>query len=317
MPQFLVSHRKPVYRPGDQKHLTITHRASYHSHTNNREVPPLSYHAPSTLDEALQIAAQGTDKVIAGGTDVYPAMVQGQRPQAFLDITRVDGLRSISRTEAGWRIGAATTWTDVIHAELPPAFDALKQAAREVGSVQIQNAATICGNLCNASPAADGVPPLLILDAAVELASAARGSRTLPLHDFITGVRQTLRDPDELVTALHIPASAQAAGSAFEKLGSRRYLVISITMTAASVTCDGEGKITDARVAVGACSAVAQRLPALEAALVGQNARAVVVDPAHLAPLSPISDVRGTAAFRRDVVATQCARAIARAAGHE
>lgn len=277
----------------------------------------MSYHVPATLDEALRLAAQGGGKVIAGGTDVYPAMAQGQTPDRFLDITRIGGLRGINRTEAGWRIGAATTWTDVIRASLPPGFDALKQAAKEVGSVQIQNAATLCGNLCNASPAADGVPPLLILDAEVELASAENGTRTVPLRDFISGVRQTARREDELVTAVIIPTPPQDMGSAFEKLGSRRYLVISITMTAASVSCDAAGKITQARVAVGACSAVAQRLPALEAALIGQDARRPEVDPAHLSALSPISDVRGTAAFRQEVVATQCARAIARAAGHE
>ncbi len=277
----------------------------------------MSYHAPATLDEALRLAAQGGGKVIAGGTDVYPAMAQGQTPDRFLDITRIGGLRGINRTEAGWRIGAATTWTDVIRASLPPGFDALKQAAREVGSVQIQNAATLCGNLCNASPAADGVPPLLILDAEVELASAENGTRTMPLRDFISGVRQTARREDELVTAVIIPTPPLDMGSAFEKLGSRRYLVISITMTAASVSCDAAGKITQARVAVGACSAVAQRLPVLEAALIGQDARRAEVDPAHLSALSPISDVRGTAAFRQEVVATQCARAIARAAGHE
>lgn len=277
----------------------------------------MSYHVPATLDEALRLAAQGGGKVIAGGTDVYPAMAQGQTPDRFLDITRIGGLRGINRTEAGWRIGAATTWTDVIRASLPPGFDALKQAAREVGSVQIQNAATLCGNLCNASPAADGVPPLLILDAEVELASAENGTRSVPLCDFISGVRQTARKEDELVTAVIIPTPPQDMGSAFEKLGSRRYLVISITMTAASVCCDAAGKISQARVAVGACSAVAQRLPVLEAALIGQDARRAEVDPAHLSALSPISDVRGTAAFRQEVVATQCARAIARAAGHE
>jgi CO/xanthine dehydrogenase FAD-binding subunit len=277
----------------------------------------LSYHAPTDLAEALRIAAEGQGKVIAGGTDVYPAMQQGQRPAAFLDITRIAGLRGITRTDDGLRLGAATTWTDVIRADLPPAFDALKQAAREVGSVQIQNTATLAGNLCNASPAADGVPPLLVLEAQVELASTARGVRRIPLSAFITGVRQTQRAGDELVTALHVPTPPVGAASAFEKLGSRRYLVISITMTAALVTCDAAGVIASARVAVGACSAVAQRLPLLEAALIGQPANAVRVDPAHLASLSPITDVRGSAAYRRDVLAVQCARAIGRAAGHE
>ena len=275
----------------------------------------MSYHTPTTLDEALHIAASGQGKVIAGGTDVYPAIAQGQRPDAFLDITKIAGLRGVTATSDGYRIGAATTWTDVIHADLPAAFDALKQAAREVGSVQIQNAATVCGNLCNASPAADGMPPLLVLNAQVELASAARGSRRLPLAEFVTGVRQTQRGADELVTALHIPLLPEGAASAFEKLGSRRYLVISITMTAALVVCDAAGHITAARVAVGACSAVAQRLPELEQALIGQNIAAVSINPDHLKALQPITDVRGTATFRQDVVATQCAWAIAKAGG--
>lgn len=277
----------------------------------------MSYHTPTTLKEALKIAAFARGKVIAGGTDVYPAMAQGQRPDAFLDITRVEGLRGITPTATGLRFGATTTWTDVIRADLPPAFDALKQAAHEVGSVQIQNAATVCGNLCNASPAADGVPPLLILDVQVELESAAQGRRQIPLAEFITGVRETQRAPDELVTALHIPTPPIGARAAFQKLGSRRYLVISITMTAALVVCDDNGVITMARVAVGACSAVAQRLTALEAALIGQHGASVAVDPAHLTELRPISDVRGSAAFRQDVVATQCVRAISQAAGYE
>lgn len=277
----------------------------------------MSYHAPTQLEDALRIAAAGGGKVVAGGTDVYPSMVQGQQPDAFLDITRIDGLRGIMPVDDGLRIGAATTWTDVIRADLPPAFEALKQAAREVGSVQIQNAATVTGNLCNASPAADGVPPLLILDAQVELASAARGVRQVPVCDFITGVRQTVRAEDELVTALHIPHPPAGSASAFEKLGSRRYLVISITMTAALVVCDGDGVIRQARVAVGACSAVAQRLHLLEDDLIGQRATDIRVNPAHLGALSPISDVRGSAAFREDIVTTQCIRAIRRAACHE
>ena len=277
----------------------------------------MSFHAPTQLTEALDLAAAGAGVVVAGGTDVYPALRQGQRPDAFVDITRIEGLRGITHTAEGIRIGAATTWTDLIRAELPPAFDALKQAAREVGSVQIQNAGTLAGNLCNASPAADGVPPLLVLDAQVELTSAARGTRVLPLSAFITGVRQTARAGDELVTGVLVPAPLQTATSAFEKLGSRRYLVISIAMTAALIDCDGAGKITMARVAVGACSAVAQRLQGLEATLIGQDAHDPQISEETLNVLTPISDVRGSAAYRSDVAAVQIARAIRRAAGHE
>ena len=133
--------------------------------------------------------------------------------------------------------------------------------------MQIQNAGTIGGNLCNASPAADGVPPLLALDAEVELASAA-GTRRLPLAAFLHGPRRTARRPDELLTAVLIPAAATEGRSAFLKLGARRYLVISIAMVAARLAT-ADGRVTAAALAVGACGPVATRLPAVEAALVG------------------------------------------------
>ncbi len=277
----------------------------------------MAYHNPTDLDVALQIAAQRGGQVIAGGTDIYPSARQGIKPSHFLDVTQVAGLTGISRTDEGFRIGAATTWAQVLRADLPSAFDALKQAAREVGSVQIQNAGTVAGNLCNASPAADGVPPLLTLDASVEVASAARGKRILSLPQFIIGVRQTALAEDELVTAILVPTPPDHAGAAFEKLGTRRYLVISIIMTSALITCDASGCIADARVAVGAASPVAQRLPALEREIRGQRPGDIVVTKQHLAPLSPINDVRGSCAYRLDALAEQCARAIRRAAGHE
>ena len=271
------------------------------------------YHAPDDLNDALRILSEEGGQVIAGGTDVYPSSQQGQTPESYLDVTRISGLRDISQNEKGVRIGAAATWTDVIRADLPPAFSALKQAAREVGSIQIQNAGTIAGNLCNASPAADGVPPLLALDASVELKSKDRGPRRMPVAEFISGVRDTELADDELMTAILISNPPIEMKTAFEKLGSRRYLVISITMTAARVSCDNTGSITEARIAVGACSPVAQRLPELEASLLGQSPETVTIDPAHLSHLAPIDDVRGSMDFRFDVVSAQIARAIKRA----
>src|SRR5690606_12010591 len=144
----------------------------------------------------------------------------------------LDELRGVSETASHVVIGARTTWTDLIRHPLPAAFDALKQAAREVGSVQIQNVASVAGNLCNASPAADGAPALLVLDAEVELRSRA-GSRMLPLQDFILGNRRTAIEPGEIVTAIRIPKASIAGSSSFQKLGARRYLVISIAMAAA------------------------------------------------------------------------------------
>jgi len=270
----------------------------------------MTYAQPADIREALTLLGQSRPKVIAGGTDVYPALGQGDAPDAYLDTTGIDGFRDICVTHGGIRFGGAVTWSQVVQSDLPPAFDALKQAAREVGSIQIQNAGTLAGNICNASPAADGVPPLLALNADVEVASAARGTRVLPLSAFITGVRQTALAPDELVTALHVPTPPPDMGSAFAKLGSRRYLVISISMTAANVCLDTDGRIAEARIAVGSCSALAQRLVALEAALVGADPNNISVAPEHLAPLSPIDDVRGTGAYRIEAAREQIARAI-------
>ncbi len=269
----------------------------------------MNYHAPDNLDEALEIMALGGVTPVAGGTDFYPAMGSGGPRQSLLDLTRVKDLRGIVRDGDQWRIGAATRWSDILQADLPAAFDGLKAAAREVGSVQIQNAGTVAGNLCNASPAADGVPPLLVLDAEVELACAA-GTRRMPLTDFLTGVRQTALAPDELMIGLYLPNPPEGALGRFSKLGSRRYLVISIAMTAALLRLDSQGRFDIARIAVGACSPVALRLAALEAALIGQKPGDVDITQEHLAPLSPIDDVRGTAGYRLESAREMLARLI-------
>jgi CO/xanthine dehydrogenase FAD-binding subunit len=270
------------------------------------------YLRPRGLEEAVSALADGGYAVLAGGTDFYPARVGRTIDDRVLDITALDGLRGITEDDHGYRIGALTTWSDVLHRPLPPLFDALKLAAREVGGVQIQNAGTLCGNLCNASPAADGVPPLLVLEAEVELA-ARSGRRRLPLEDFILGNRQTARRPDELVTGLYLPKPSPCARSTFLKLGARSYLVISIVMVATFVDLDDHGGIAAARVAVGACAARAHRLPAAEAALTGQpfdrNLPARIGEE-QLDPLSPIDDIRGTAGYRRTAAAALIRRSL-------
>jgi CO/xanthine dehydrogenase FAD-binding subunit len=269
------------------------------------------YLRPDSLSEAL-VALSRPRTVLAGGTDFYPARVGRAIDDDVLDITAIASLRGISSSKAGWRLGATTTWSELLDADLPPLFDGLKQAAREVGGRQIQNAGTLAGNLCNASPAADGVPPLLALDAEVELVGSA-GSRRLPLAAFITGNRRTALGPGELMVAIHVPSPAHEARSAFLKLGARRYLVISIAMAAATLEIEG-GRIAAARVAVGACSAVAERLPRLEAALIGapvDQRLGNLVDQAQLVSLTPIDDVRGSAAYRLDAVVTLLRRLLA------
>jgi len=255
----------------------------------------------------MTLLASGPARILSGGTDFYPALGDRVIRDKVVDISGLDNLRGIS-TEAEYiRIGGLTTWTKIIQTPLPPCFDALKSAAREVGSVQIQNRGTVAGNLCNASPAADGVPPLLALDAEVELTSRSH-IRKMPLAEFIVGNRKTLRQPDELLTAVLLPREFENAASVFIKLGARRYLVISISMVAVVLKLDqnprlprDDRKVLSARVAVGSCSAVAQRLRKLEQDLVGSpvsNGLGARVRPDHLAELAPIDDVRATADYR-------------------
>lgn len=273
------------------------------------------YAKPTTLEEALALLGERPWRLLAGGTDFYPAL--GNRPlgEDVLDINGLAELRGIAETDDGWTIGARATWTDIIRVSMPAAFDALRQSAREVGSPQIQNVATVAGNLCNASPAADGAPPLLALDAEVELRSAA-GVRRLPLTDFVLGNRRTAIQPGEMATAIRVPKGAAAGNSAFVKLGARRYLVISIAMAAARLVVE-DGIVREAAVAVGACSAVAQRLAGVEAALRGVPVRSLrdAVMAAPMGELSPIDDVRGSASYRIGAAREIAARAVIAAAG--
>ena len=273
---------------------------------------PGTFIRPHSLSEALDLLAASGGRILAGGTDVFPALGDRPSPDPLLDISTLGELRGIAISGDATRIGAATTWSEVVAHPLPPGFDGLKAAAREVGAIQIQKRGTVGGKLCNASPAADGVPPLLALDAEVELASHA-GIRRLPLADFITGNRKTARRRDEIVTGVIVPRRFDDAASRFLKLGARRYLVISIVMVAATVRADEGGRVAEARIAVGSCSAAARRLEALEKTLVGAPATGPLGDlvaPGHLATLAPIDDVRATAAYRGDAAVTLVRRAL-------
>ncbi len=270
------------------------------------------YLRPQELEQALDALRTGGLSIVAGGTDFYPARVGQPLDDDILDISAIGGLRAIEDRGDHWRLGALTTWTDVATADLPPCFDGLKLAAREVGGVQIQNAGTLCGNICNASPAAEGAPNLMVLDAVVVLAST-KGERIVPLSEFITGNRATVRRSDEMLVALIVPKPAPDARSAFLKLGARRYQVISIVMVALFIESEA-GRVSGARVAVGACAPVARRLTTLEAALVGaplHEALSEVADASHLSGvLEPIDDLRGTADYRLDAALTLIRRGL-------
>ena len=270
------------------------------------------YLRPERLEDALDALGSQGLTVLAGGTDFYPARVGKPLDEDVLDITALAELQGIRDEGDRWTIGAGVTWSALGAAELPPCFDGLKAAARELGGLQVQNAGTLVGNLCNASPAADGLPNLLALDARVELAGA-RGRRSLAVEDFVTGNRETQRRPDELVTAISIPKPTLDAAGSFAKLGARKYLVISIVMLAIVIE-PKDGRVASARLALGACSPVARRLRALEAELRGRaldGRLGETLAKSHLDDvLAPIDDIRASAAYRRDAAATLLRRGL-------
>jgi CO/xanthine dehydrogenase FAD-binding subunit len=276
-------------------------------------ISTVKVYRPNTLEDACTVLAEASNQIVNGGTCFSPAMKECPALGPLLDLSRLKELKAIQMAEDGVRIGGRITWSEIAAAALPPCFDALKQAARKVGSIQIQNVATVAGNLCNASSAADGVPPLLALDAEVELVSSAGGQRRIGLSNFIVGDRKTLRRDDEILTAIVVPRTIDAGASVFFKLGARTFLTTSIVTVAVVVEWDAMTRARQVRVAVGSCSPVAQRLRKLEHRLVGKRAEPGLGDvaaEADLAALSPGDDVQATAAYRRDAALTLVRRAI-------
>lgn len=282
--------------------------------------------SPRGLAEALALRANPDWLVLAGGTDVYPAHVGRAIGRPLLDLSRVPELGGFeTRVDASgrrWlRMGAGVTWSQLRDRVAEPGLESLGQAAAEVGGFQIQNQGTLGGNLCNASPAADGVPALLALGAEVELASL-RGLRRLPLADFVLGNRRTALAADELLTAIEVPLPSERASSVFLKLGHRRYLVISIVMVAVQLDFDADRAISACRIAVGACSAAARRVDSLESALIGlriEDAAGAIdrllasggtAEPLLAERLAPIDDVRGSAPYRREAARELIRRAL-------
>ncbi len=271
------------------------------------------FERPQSIAEA---AAAAGERVVGGARRRHRSLPGARRPTVaapLLDITAIAGLRGIRRDDRGWTIGATTTWTDVVRADLPPLFDALKAAAREVGGVQIQNTGTVAGNLCNASPAADGTPVLLALGASVVLQSA-RGERELALDEFVLGSRRTARAADELVVAVRIPARSARARSAFAKLGGRRYLddLDQHGRGRRRRRCERRDRRSRRRrrQLLGGRAGACRRSRRACVGVAADADLAGVLEPADLAPLTPIDDLRGSAAYRRDATATLVRRAL-------
>ena len=268
------------------------------------------YRAPATLVEAAEALADGRGTVVAGGTDLILQAETGQTPYRgrLVNIRRVEGLRGISEDGGSIRIGPLTTVTDVLNdpivAEKTPV---LAEAADKFASNQIRNAATMGGNICNASPAGDMILPLLALDAEVEL-SAWRGgtveTRTLPLDGFFTGPGESVIAPEELLSGIVLPTPALGRAARFLKSGPRPALEISTVAAAMAVTRDG-GVLRDVRLALGAVAPVPLRARKTEAVLEGATLSDELVQRASETAaneVSPIDDVRATAWYRKHLV---------------
>ena len=277
----------------------------------------MRYEAPESLDTAIALLAgeDGVGRVLAGGTDLLVQLrAEMIAPDLVVDIKNISEMQAIDTENGGFRIGAAVTGMDLMdHEGFAKAWPGVIDGVKLIGSIQVKGRATIGGNLCNASPAADGVPALLALEAELEI--AGRNSiRRLAIPEFILGNRRTALGEGELVTAICIKKRSPAARSSFQKLGARRYLVISIAMVAVVLDVDDSGKINHARVAVGSCSEVAQRLPTLEAALIGgliNDELGMLITSDAFSPLSPIGDIRADANYRMTAAHNLIRRALA------
>lgn len=250
-------------------------------------------HQPHEFDQALRLKASDGDAItaIAGGTDLIVALNRNQwRPQAILDLTRIQGNADITRQNGTCRVAAGAT-----HAQLSALpVEVLAKAALSIGGPQIRNRGTIGGNLGTASPAGDGCVALLALDADVELSHAARGTRRIPVRDYFLDYRRTALQPDELIRAVYIPTNWQTA---WYKIGKRASVNI-------SVICCAIGRSPEGRfcVAFGCTGPYPMRATATERLLSGKALTAALIDEAAataMSEVSPIDDHRASAAYRR------------------
>jgi len=255
---------------------------------------------PRSLDEALRLKAERPEAVpIQGGTDVMVEInFDRARPAALLNLNEVRELRGWSRENGTLRLASGLTYTEAMEAPLAGEALALAEASRTVGGPQIRNRGTIGGNLGTSSPAGDALPPLLVYGAQVELAGA-RGSRTVPLVDFLVGPKRNTLEPDELILGVRV----QAAGprQTFMKVGPRNAMVIAVVSLA--VVVDEER--AEVRAAFGSAGPV----PGLVTAPLDERDE---LPERVAAAASPIDDVRGTATYRRHALRVLTARALER-----
>ena len=270
----------------------------------------------SDLDHALEVLAEhGSEAtVLAGGTDVMVQYLRGQvAPSLLLHVRGIPDMRGVSAGNGHTQLGALATHHELAtSAHVVSDHVALAEAAKTVGGRQTQNVGTIGGNVVNASPAADLLPPLLCANASVHLKSK-RGARTLPLDAFVTGRKQTALEPDELVVGFELERPDDRTGEVYLKVGRRGAMEVAIVGLSARISFGEDGKVSDARVAVCSVAPVPFRAGACEAALVGGDLDVDTLREAGRlleAQGQPIDDVRGTAAYRRRVLPGLLERAV-------
>lgn len=281
---------------------------------------PFDYLQPSTLDEAIELLALHGEqaRILAGGTALLLDIQRGEcSPTYLISLDSVPGL-NIVHNNGGWRIGALTTISDLAaFATKHPALRALVDSAWLFGGRQVRNMCTVGGNICKASPGADMAPPLLCLDAELQL-SGPDGERSTPLDGFLVGPDQTAIRPAEVLTEIIVPPLPPRTGTAFFKVMRRRAMDCSIVAAAARITLADDGQtVVEARVALGAVAPNPFRVNQAEALLVGNTLSPDLLREAAMAARdvsSPISDVRASADYRRMLVKTLVERAVSQAA---
>lgn len=281
-----------------------------------RPLPSFQYHRPATVEEALKLLDAHDDaRPLAGGTDLVPLLREGAiEPGHLVDLNGISDLRYV-REEGGLiRIGATATHSQIMASpSIEGKAHALHDAVSRIGSPQIRNLGTITGNVCNASPAADSAPPLLVLGAEAVIRSV-ENTRTVPIADLFAGPKINSLGPGELVTEIRLPVPPPDSGSAYRRIGRRRAFTLSVVGAAAYVEMDG-GTCRDARVAFGSVAETPVRAEEVEGLLKGKELTPVLIEEASEAcrdNVHPITDVRGTAEYRRDMCAVLLKRCIRR-----
>lgn len=279
-----------------------------------RTLPNYSLHRPTTLKEALELLRTlDMVKPIAGGTDLIILLRDGViGAKHLVDLGRIEELRYIREEGDAIRIGAMTTHTQLLRSELiTEKVPVLRKAAASIGCVQIRNQGTLGGNLCNASPAADTAPALLVLDSNLTIASA-EGSRSIPIGDLFTGPKMNSLRQGELLTEIRFQVSPAGSGASFQKLGRRRGLGLSVVNAAAYLEVDG-GVCQEARVALGAVAATPLQMHAVEEILKGKQLSQKLIEDAAYAcrgQVRPIDDIRASAEYRREMARVLMRRAL-------